>query len=158
MTVTSYIGIGSNLGNRGQNIRKAIKLLGDSGRIKIEGTSSIYETEPVGGPDGQNKFLNGVIRVKTSLEPYALLGRLQDIEIRVKRRKDVVKNGPRTIDLDVLTYGRRVIRERDLVVPHPQLEARNFVLKGFCQIAPDFMHPVLKKRVKELYAGIGGKG
>lgn len=154
MTVTSYIGVGSNLGNRRQNIKKAVKLLGDSKGIKIEDASSIYETEPVDGPDGQNKFLNGVIKVRTSLEPYALLRRLQDIETRLKRRKDVVKNGPRTIDLDILTYGRRAIRKSDLVVPHPLLEGRNFVLKGFCQIAPDFMHPVLKKRVKELYCRI----
>lgn len=151
--VTSYIGIGSNLGNRKRNIQKAMELLKGSEAIGIEKVSSIYETEPMGGPAGQNNYLNGVIKIKTSLGPSALLKRLQDIEAALERRR-AVRNGPRTLDLDILAYGRRVVAKPKLMIPHPLMDKRPFVLRGFCEIAPDFVHPLLKKSIREIYRGL----
>lgn len=148
--VTSFIGIGSNLGNRKLYIEKAIRFLKTSKDIVVEKVSSIYETNPVEGSSNQGKFLNGVIKIKTSLRPVVLLERLQNIE-KVLRRKRTVKNGPRTIDLDILTYGKQIIVEPNLLIPHPRLDKRKFVLRGFCQIAPNFVHPLLNKSIKEIY-------
>jgi len=148
--ITSYIGVGSNLGNRRQNIDDAIAFLDGHSEIFVGRISSIYQTDPAGGPADQEKFLNGVVEIRTSLHPISLLRELDSIEKRLKRTK-TVKNGPRTIDLDILAYGDRVMERPGLSIPHPQITSRNFVLEGFCQIAPDYMHPLLKKSIKELY-------
>jgi len=148
--ITSYIGVGSNLGNRSRNIDEAIEFLDGHREIFVNRISSIYQTDPQGGPAGQEKFLNGVVEIRTSLHPISLLRELKIIEKRLKR-EETVKDGPRTIDLDILAYGDRVMERPGLSIPHPRLTNRNFVLRGFCQIAPDYMHPLLKKSVKELY-------
>lgn len=121
----SYIGIGSNMGNRKRYIKRAIDMLKDSKYISVEKVSPLYETEPVGGPP-QGKFLNGVIRVKTNYSPRELLNRLRIIEDALGRERKI-KNGPRTIDLDILTFGDLCIEEEDLIIPHPRMNERDFV-------------------------------
>ena len=148
--ITSYIGVGSNLGNRVRNIDEAIEFLDGHREIFVSRRSSVCQTDPVGGPVDQGKFLNGVVEIRTSLHPITLLRELKIIEKRLKR-EETVKNGPRTLDLDILAYGDRVMERPGLSIPHPQITSRNFVLKGFCEIAPDYMHPLLKKSIKELY-------
>jgi len=120
-----YIGIGSNLGDRERNIENAIQKLREASSIDIKRTSQVYETEPVGGGP-QPRYLNGVIEIETGLAPRELLCILQRIESELGRVR-LVKNGPRTIDLDILTYGEEKIDEPDLKVPHPKMGEREFV-------------------------------
>ena len=135
MTI-SYIGFGSNLGNRRENIEKAIELLKKEEGVEVRKISSLYETDPVGGPP-QGKFLNGVAEVKTSLTPRELLECLKKIEKDVGRKPGKVRWGPREIDLDILLYGDGSIDEPDLKIPHPEMHGRDFVLKPLSEIAPD---------------------
>ena len=122
-----YIGIGSNLGDRRMNIEAAIQNLRRAKRIKVSRISQIYETEPVGGPP-QSRYLNGAIEIETDLEPKELLSELQKIEEDLGRKR-TVKNGPRTIDLDILMCGDTEIDEPGLTIPHPKMKERDFVLK-----------------------------
>lgn len=122
-----YIGIGSNVGDRQKNIENAIQKLKESHGIEVKRVSRIYETEPIGGPP-QGKYLNGIIELETNLAPAELLAMLQDIEHQLGRTR-TVKNGPRTIDLDILLYGDRKIHEPGLEIPHPRMYEREFVMK-----------------------------
>jgi len=131
----AFIGVGSNLGNRGENIKQAIKLLESNERIKIEKISSLIETESQGGPP-QGKYLNGVIKIKTDLTAQDLLFFLQEVERKLKRVR-LVKNGPRTIDLDILLYGKEKINQDNLKIPHPRMFKRSFVLKPLFEIEPE---------------------
>lgn len=123
--IESYIGIGSNLGDRKKIIESAIEMLKETQDIKVDKVSPLYETEPVGGPP-QGKFLNGVVRVETGLSPKELLNSLKRIEDTLGRIREV-NNGPRTIDLDILTYGDMHIEEEGLIIPHPRMNERDFV-------------------------------
>jgi 2-amino-4-hydroxy-6-hydroxymethyldihydropteridine diphosphokinase len=129
----AYVGIGSNLGDRKNNIMSAISLLGEIDGVKVLKVSSIYETEPVDGPP-QGKYLNGVIELETELGPHRFLKELNEIESLLGRKRREV-NGPRTIDLDILTYGELKINERGLVIPHPRMNEREFVLRGLKELA-----------------------
>jgi 2-amino-4-hydroxy-6-hydroxymethyldihydropteridine diphosphokinase len=129
---TCYIGIGSNQGDRRKFIDNAIERLRDSNRIKIKRTSSVYETEPVSDIP-QGKFLNAVLEIETSLNPQALLKELSRIEGELGRIR-TVRNGPRTIDLDILYYGDKVVEESGLVIPHPRIMEREFVLRGLREL------------------------
>ena len=129
---TCYIGIGSNLGDRSRFIDKAIEELKKNAYIRIKNVSSIYETEPV-SEIPQGKFLNGVVEIETSLSPHDLLGELNRIEDELGRVR-TVKDGPRTIDLDILYYGEEKISEKDLAIPHPRIGEREFVLKGLREL------------------------
>ena len=131
----SYIGLGSNLGDRLANINKAIEYLKENQDITVERVSSIIETEPQGGPP-QGKFLNAVVKIKTTLKPKELLKVLQNIEEKLGRVR-TIKNGPRTIDLDILLYGNEKIDEPDLKVPHPRMGERSFVLGPLLEIEPN---------------------
>ena len=128
----AYIGIGSNLGKRSKNIDIAIEHLRKTPLTFVEKISSIYETDPAGGPP-QGKFLNGAIKIKTALSPQALLKRLKEIEKMLGRVK-TVKNGPRIIDLDILMYGQQRISGEELTLPHPRMNEREFVLRGLNEI------------------------
>ncbi len=130
--VVCYLGVGSNLGNRRKNIKKALEYLAKTRGIKIEKTSRIYETEPVGGP-AQDKFLNAAIKIKTSLTSCLLLKNIKKIE-KDLGRKSTVRFGPREIDLDILLYGNKIIKRRGLVIPHPRMFEREFVLKPLREI------------------------
>jgi 2-amino-4-hydroxy-6-hydroxymethyldihydropteridine diphosphokinase len=150
MTVTAYVGLGSNLGDRQANLDRAIEALQDSPQVEVTQVSSYYETEPVGGPPGQGDYLNAVLELQTDLTAAELLQLLLDIERRLGRvRRE--RHGPRNIDLDLLLYGEAVLDESGLVVPHPAMHERGFVLEPFTEIAPDVVHPVLGKTIGELW-------
>lgn len=129
-----FIGLGSNLGDREKNIKEAIRLLESNPKIKIEKISSLIETEPQGCPPQPN-YLNGIIKIKTSLYPEELLYFLQEIENKLGRKR-LIKNGPRTIDLDILLYGEEELNKDNLKVPHPRMFKRDFVLKPLLEIEP----------------------
>lgn len=130
--------MGSNLGDRRANLEQALRWLVDAG-VQVVRRSSWYETEPVGYAS-QPPFLNLVAEVRTSLDPRALLRCAQQVEAALGRVRSV-RWGPRTVDVDLLLYGRRVIREPDLLVPHPRLRERAFVLVPLCEVAPDLVLP-----------------
>lgn len=144
----AYIAFGSNMGDKRDNIKKALDKIRKR-KINIIKVSSIYETEPYGVLD-QDSFLNGVLKIETTLDPNELLQELLDIEKELKRVRKR-KWGPRTIDLDIIFYDDLIINEENLKVPHPDMQNRKFVLKPLCDIEPDLCHPVLKKSMKELY-------
>ena len=129
---TCYIGIGSNLGQRHRTISRAIGRIEDNPDIVLKRVSTIYETDPV-GDIAQGKFLNGVLEIETSLSPEALLAELGGIEEALGRER-AVKNGPRTIDLDILYYGDEIINDDGLIVPHPRINEREFVLRGLREL------------------------
>jgi 2-amino-4-hydroxy-6-hydroxymethyldihydropteridine diphosphokinase len=144
---TAYIGIGSNLGSREENCERAIKLLIENG-ITVVKRSSMIETEPW-GVQKQPKFINMAVEIETALKPDALLHLLKNIEIEVGRLP-TSHWGPRRIDLDILLYDDLIIKTPELEIPHPHISERDFVLKPLAEIAPEKVHPVLKKRVREL--------
>ncbi len=142
-----YIALGSNLGEREENLKKAVELLAGAGQVKK--VSPFYDSAPQGVVD-QPRFLNGALEFSTTLTPRALLARLKSIEREMGRDPGGERNGPRVIDLDIILFGRLVIEEEGLVVPHPRMHERAFVLKPLAEIAPDALHPKLKKSVQEL--------
>ena len=123
--VTTYIAFGSNLGDRDKNIQQALAFLKSHPKIKVIKTSSIIETDPEGDPK-QGKFLNGAVKIETDLSARQLLQALQDVENKLGRER-AVKNGPRTIDLDIIFYNDQTINEPDLIIPHPRWSQRSFV-------------------------------
>jgi 2-amino-4-hydroxy-6-hydroxymethyldihydropteridine diphosphokinase len=142
-----YVGLGSNLGDRLANIRKAIELMKEEG-IEIIKESSIYQTEPVGYKE-QGWFLNSVVKGTTELSPRGIWKRLEKIEKLMGREREV-KWGPRIIDLDILFYGNKVLNGKELQIPHSELHKRRFVLIPLQEIAPKLAHPIFKKTVSEL--------
>ena len=147
---TVYLGLGSNTGNRQENLNQALDLL--SHRLRGEQVSATYDTEPVGNPD-QPRFLNLVCRASTGLEPMALLTLVQGIESKLGRLPHT-SNEPRPLDIDILFYGDRVMETPELVIPHPRLAERDFVLVPLAEIAPDLVHPVEGKTIRELKQAI----
>ena len=142
-----FLSLGSNLGNRSRNLARAGRLLCESG-VDILAASSIYLTEPVDKAD-QPWFANQVLEVRSSLDPPSLLRLAKSIEKKMKRVPTVAK-GPRTIDIDILLAGEIVMDTPDLVIPHPRLAQRNFVLVPFGEIAPETRHPALGMTIREL--------
>lgn len=145
----AFVGIGSNLGNRSVSLMRARRLVTlastDPSRARA---SAIYESEPVGG-GVQPPFLNAVLSIETILEPFAILDWLLRVETTLGRVRSEA-NGPRVIDLDLLAIDGAVVRSERLVLPHPEIANRRFVLEPLCEVAPDWIHPVLEKPVVEL--------
>jgi 2-amino-4-hydroxy-6-hydroxymethyldihydropteridine diphosphokinase len=147
-TNLAYLSLGSNIGDRGVHLREAISRVQTTG--KITAISSYYETEPVEFTQ-QAFFLNCAIGLETSLRPDELMSRLLDIERELGRER-VQKKGPRTIDIDILLFGDLVLNSSKLTIPHPAMAERRFVLAPLGEIAPNVVHPGLKKTVSELLA------
>lgn len=154
MTI-AYIALGSNLGDRDDSLRRALTTLRQTEGIEVTRVSPLYETRPLGGPAGQGLYLNAVAEIQSAREPHDLLAVLLHIEQqlgRVRREKD----GPRTIDLDLLLFGDLVHADEQLTVPHPRLHERLFVLQPLAQLASGFIHPVLKRSIADLLADLQG--
>ena len=144
--MTAYLGLGSNMGNRQDNLDRALEFL--SQRLRVGKISSIYDTEPIGNTS-QPRFLNLVCQVYTRLAPMELLALAKGIESKLGRTLSK-SNTPRPIDIDILFYDDQVIETPELVIPHPRLTERAFVLVPLAEIAPDLIHSVNGKSVKEL--------
>ncbi|MBM4138592.1 MAG: 2-amino-4-hydroxy-6-hydroxymethyldihydropteridine diphosphokinase [Nitrospira sp.] len=150
---TAYIGFGSNAGDRIDLCNRAITLLGLLPHSRVAGISLLYETEPVhdGTDPGDSWFLNGVVQLETDVMPRSLLMVLREIERSLGRDQDH-RSGPRTIDLDLLFYGDQMINDPDVVVPHPRLHQRRFVLIPMSELDPLFVHPTLQRTITQLLA------
>lgn len=141
-----YLALGSNIGNRAANLKEAIASLAP--QMEVKAKSDVYETPPWGFAD-QGKFLNQVLRAETYLKPEQLLKHLKRLEVALGR-KPSFQNGPRLIDIDILFYDDLVLYSPALMIPHPHMHERGFVLVPLMDIAPDFVHPVQKKSIREL--------
>jgi len=148
---TVYLGLGSNLGDRRRNLEAALDALRAHPQIAVSAVSSFLETDPVGGPAGQGKFLNAAAGIETDLAPEALLEELKRIE-RALGRTPGPRWGPREIDLDILLYGDTILETGTLVIPHPRMRERRFVLEPLAEIAPDVRDPVTGGTVRKLLA------
>ncbi len=149
MTKTVYLGLGSNLGDRAENLAQAIAGLATAG-VHVVRRSSLYATEPVGaGP--QHWFLNCVVEASTELMPRQLLRATQQVECDLGRRRSL-RHAPRTVDIDILLYGASVVSLPDLEIPHPRIAERRFVLVPLREIAPSLRHPKLRRTIAELLA------
>ena len=153
MSRTIFLALGTNLGDRAENLNAALDLLEKSSAIQ---KSSIYETPPWGYTD-QPAFLNMAVKTETDLPPLELLSWLKNLEVRIGREKSF-RWGPRLIDLDILFYDDIIFESENLTIPHPRLHERAFVLVPLAEIAPEFLHPVLKKTVSQLLAEIDSTG
>jgi 2-amino-4-hydroxy-6-hydroxymethyldihydropteridine diphosphokinase len=151
---TAVIALGANLGDRLATLTDSVRQIGRLGSIVA--VSSLYDTEPVGYSD-QPRYLNGVLLLETGLEPDELLDALQRIEHDLGRVRSF-RNAPRTLDLDLLFHGNRVMQTDRLTVPHPRLHERAFVLVPLSELAPDLVHPVLGKPIRELLKALPDHG
>jgi 2-amino-4-hydroxy-6-hydroxymethyldihydropteridine diphosphokinase len=148
---TAYIALGSNVGQREQTLMEAVQSLATHGEITVARLSQWLKTEPVGGPEDQPWYLNGVVRIETTLTAQSLLAVMQQIETSLGRdRRREVRWGPRTCDLDLLLFGDGIIDTPDLIVPHPRLAERRFVLEPLAQLACDLIVPGGELSVAEL--------
>jgi 2-amino-4-hydroxy-6-hydroxymethyldihydropteridine diphosphokinase len=148
--VRSLIGLGSNVGDREGNLRRAIAAVGQY--CKVTAVSSVYETEPMYFED-QGWFLNCVVSAETTLRPRELLVALREIEAEMGRER-AARYGPRVIDLDILFYGAEIVSEPGLEIPHPKIAERQFVLAPLDEISPDLVHPVLGRRVSDIASAL----
>lgn len=159
MNETVFLGLGSNLGHRKRNMVCAIESLREIS--DIEKTSGVYETEPFGVTEKQPKYLNQVLKIKTDLDPKDLIRKILAIERRIGRKPH--KTGEsRVIDIDILIYGSLQIKEHssyyDLIVPHPRMHQRAFVLVPLLEICPDLWHPIMKTPLNHLLMGLDTSG
>lgn len=143
---TAYLAIGSNIGDKQKNLQDAVEALRALGTVK--NVSSFIETAPMYFED-QDTFMNGALEIETAYSPEKLLQAVLKIEQQLGRKR-LFKNGPRIIDIDILLYGNKIVHEEHLQIPHPLMHERQFVLEPLVEIAPDLLHPVLKKTIAQL--------
>ncbi|CAN5438360.1 2-amino-4-hydroxy-6-hydroxymethyldihydropteridinediphosphokinase [soil metagenome] len=148
-TITAYIGLGANQGDRAANLYNALARLSATPGVTIGQISKLIDTPAVGGPEGSPPFLNGAVSVETTLGSHALMKVLTDIEKDLGRVRRV-KWEPRMIDLDLLLYGQEIISSDDLIVPHPLMHERTFVLQPMAEIAPKVVHPTIQMSIEGL--------
>ena len=156
---TVYLSLGSNMGDRRENIAHAIRELEPHG-VRVTRQSSLYETEPFDVPpelENQAWFLNGVVEAETDVSPEQLMRALLDIERSLGRERRVPK-GPRLIDIDILLFGFQVVHSPGVEIPHPRMARRRFVLAPLAEIAPDARHPVLNNTVEEILEAVADRG
>ena len=146
---TVFIGFGSNMGDRKRNIKRALEKLNAMEGCTVDKISPLYSTEPVDYED-QDWFVNGAARLTIDFSPGEFLGILKSLEKEAGRTSGGPRFGPRVLDLDILIHGECVMESRELVIPHPRLHKRRFVLTPLCDIAPELEHPVLKRKIQEL--------
>ena len=144
-----YIAIGSNLGDRAGQIERALKLIDEVPEIGVVRRSRLIETAPVGMPEDAGPFLNGAVELRTTMEAEDLLEELQAIEKSMGRRREAQWIS-RTIDLDILLFGNQILSSEHLIVPHPLMHERRFVLEPLVEIAPDVVHPALQMSMRGL--------
>ena len=146
-----YLSLGSNKGDRIGYVQQATSLLNGFDGINVIQSSSLYETEPW-GVNSENWFVNAVIQISTSLSPQSLLIQCQKIESMLGRNRDIEGHyGDRNIDIDILFYDDNVINDKNLSIPHPHFHERAFTLIPMLELTPDFVHPISKKNVSDLY-------
>lgn len=144
----AYLGLGSNIGDRKKNLEKAISELSLHKGIRVMACSSLYETEPVGYKD-QGWFINQAVEIETSILPVDLLNITQGIEKKLGRKRGI-RWGPRQIDIDILIYDKLSIKTEKLIIPHPRLHERRFVLIPLAEIAPTLTHPSMGKDIEAI--------
>ncbi len=149
MSKKVYLGLGSNLGDRGRNLRRALTVLDETDGVAVITVSSCYETEPVGPVTNQDDFYNAVAEIETTLSPQELLTRIKSVE-RELGRVPRERGGPRAIDIDILLWNNNILHQEGLTVPHPEMTARAFVLTPLAELAPDVVHPTADKSIAEL--------
>ncbi|GIW82530.1 MAG: hypothetical protein KatS3mg105_4337 [Gemmatales bacterium] len=157
MSTVAYIALGSNLGDRKSNLDRAVETLGRHSTMTVKCVSSYYETEPVGGPPGQEKYFNAALELETDLSARQLLQTLLETEASLGRVRGE-KDGPRVIDLDLLLFGDEIYEEADLQVPHPRMHERVFVLEPLAEIAAEVRHPILERSASDLLWGLKHAG
>lgn len=146
---TAYVGVGSNLGEKAANSLNGIAALAADGRCRVLKQSKLYQTEPVDYLD-QDWFVNAAVKIETDLDPFQLLAALQGIQKKAGRVQDTVRFGPRILDMDIIFFDDAVIDHPDLVLPHPRMHLRRFVLKPLCDLDPMLRHPLLNRTVRDL--------
>ncbi|UOF91845.1 2-amino-4-hydroxy-6-hydroxymethyldihydropteridine diphosphokinase [Fodinisporobacter ferrooxydans] len=156
MSVRCYLGLGSNMGDRLLHLKTAVKLLDAVSGIQCISRSRIYETDPVGYLE-QDQFLNAVVCVRTTRKPFELLELILQIEKQMGRER-LIHWGPRTIDIDILTYGNMTLLSEQLVLPHPRLHERAFVLLPFMDLDKQWVHPNMNQSIQELWNQLKQKG
>jgi len=154
MDHTVYLSLGSNLKNRAANLKEALASLAP--QMEVKAKSKIYETPPWGHTE-QERFLNQVLKVKTYLEPEPLLKHVKRLEV-VMGREETFRYGPRLIDIDILFYDNLILNTPSLIIPHPGLHERGFVLLPLMEIAPDLLHPIKKRSVRQMIAACDLRG
>lgn len=151
---TAYLSIGSNKGDKKENLNLAIESLENHILIRVVAVSSFYKTQPQNF-ENQDWFVNAALKIETQAQPEALLDILKQIELSLDREGKAFRFGPRTIDLDIIYFQNRVVKTQTLDIPHPRMQERCFVLRPLCDIGADTLHPVLGKTPEQLLNIIG---
>ncbi len=154
---TAFVGVGSNLGQKQDNCLRGIAALTSSGHSRLLSRSGMYRTAPVDYPN-QDWFVNCAVRIETRLDPFELLTALQDIQKNAGRIRDAIRFGPRILDMDIIFFDTAVIDHPDLILPHPRMHLRRFVLKPLCDIDPTLRHPILDQTVQQLLDNLEDAG
>jgi len=157
MIHTAYIGVGSNIGDKLLNCKNGVMALAERQNTKIKKWSRFYQTEPVDYKN-QDWFINGVVKIETDIDAFQLIKELKSIEHAAGRMDNTVRFGPRILDMDILLFDDIVVNSCGLIIPHPRMHKRRFVLKPICDIDPSIVHPVLNQELRYLLAALDENG